>query len=70
MSWIEVHRHKIPWWDAPRPRRLHRHTPWTTYLDDGQRTEFCACGAVRYGGIPGWGQAAATRATSSAGHGQ
>lgn len=45
-----VHRDGIPWTDAPKPRRFHRCTAWTTAgFRSFHVVERCACGAIRVG---------------------
>lgn len=45
-----VHTDGIPWWEAPRPRRLfHRHTIQTRALcEECYEIHRCACGAIRF----------------------
>lgn len=41
------HRDGIPWFNAPRPRRFHRCTPWTSGWAGFDRVDRCACGGIR-----------------------
>jgi hypothetical protein len=54
----EIHnRDGIWWYDAPRPRRLHRCTPWTQAWSGPENmryTERCACGSIRFRRNGGW----------------
>lgn len=47
------HRGGVAWHKAPEPRRWHRCVAQTRAVDGS--VERCACGAMRFDGIPGWG---------------
>jgi hypothetical protein len=49
------HRDGVPWFDATKPRRFHRHTVQTyAYVDYFTLIERCACGATRIDGRSRW----------------
>lgn len=37
----------VSWYDAPKPKRLHRCAPQTTGYIGGVHIDRCSCGAVR-----------------------
>jgi hypothetical protein len=50
-----AHRHGIPWFRAPIPRRWHRCTVWTSGRTGAFcLVERCACGAIRLDGEDSW----------------
>ena len=44
----------VTWFDAPRPHRWHRCKVQTWGVENGQRYDRCACGAIRAVGGTGW----------------
>lgn len=42
-----THYKGIPWWDAPKPRRIHRCRPQTEgFMNYFTLVQRCACGAI------------------------
>lgn len=48
------HLNGVPWEEAPRPRRFHRHWAQTRGVADLRMIERCPCGGLRIDGYGGW----------------